>query len=372
MENRIAIFLCFLLFLCHSCITEELDKKIINVDIDDIINQTLKVDIVKIIPLETSQDCLIGIITKAEYFHNRFYVLDAFRSKTFFVFDEKGRFINKTTRGKGPGEVIGPFSFTINKQDSVIILHDQSLRLNHIFNLDLGFIRSEKVNKVLIMDFYHINKDSFLVYHHDKKANSKNIVENFNYALITDGFRKEEHLNIQTTGNKVAQMLIKPVSIYKDEILFVGPWNYNVYQLHKGEEQVKYQFDFGNYNINPSEMNTLNTKELTRRVRSGNGIGSISSIFRTEEFLLFGTYFKGKSLTWARSLYSNRVFCLNDCFDSNTLPISTLWGVDNGEIFGLAEPRNLVKFIDSTNQYKELVVAENSNPWLISFTIKEQ
>ncbi len=52
MGNRITIFLCFLFFLFHSCITEELDQKIINIDIDDISNQTLKVDIVKIIPLD--------------------------------------------------------------------------------------------------------------------------------------------------------------------------------------------------------------------------------------------------------------------------------------------------------------------------------
>ena len=71
----------------------------------------------KLIPLETSENCLIGRIDELKVFDDTLYVLDRNIAKALFVFDNKGRFIRKIGRlGKGPGEYIIPRSFTIDNK----------------------------------------------------------------------------------------------------------------------------------------------------------------------------------------------------------------------------------------------------------------
>lgn len=80
----------------------------------------------KIVPLETSDKCLIGNISQIEIFNDTIYVLDSSIAKALFVFDNKGKFIRKIgTVGKGPGEYINPLSFTFDEKNSQIQILDR-------------------------------------------------------------------------------------------------------------------------------------------------------------------------------------------------------------------------------------------------------
>jgi len=51
---------------------------------------------IELIPLETNDDVLIGIMRKIIYYQKKYYVLDTFFQKyKVFVFDESGKFIKQ-------------------------------------------------------------------------------------------------------------------------------------------------------------------------------------------------------------------------------------------------------------------------------------
>ena len=95
---------------------------------------------VKLIPLETNENCLLGTISNVELFDDTLYVLDEFNAKALFVFDLKGKFIRKIgRRGKGPGEYRRPTSFSIDAvKREIFILNDRKIL---VFNLNGTFLK---------------------------------------------------------------------------------------------------------------------------------------------------------------------------------------------------------------------------------------
>ena len=101
---------------------------------------------VKLVPLETNENCLIGRINHVEFFDDTFYVLDKTRAKALFVFDLNGHFIRKIgRRGKGPGEYITPSSFSIDMDNRQIYVLDNRRIL--IFTTNGTFINQIKVEE---------------------------------------------------------------------------------------------------------------------------------------------------------------------------------------------------------------------------------
>ena len=111
-------FLFFFLLLC-SCNSRENDKHdIVELFVDD--NYTPKelseiIDSIKIIPLETTDNSLIGFLSELKYDDGYFFVQDGY-NRLVSVFDDNGSFLRQLTRkGNGPGEVRYPESFSLDK-----------------------------------------------------------------------------------------------------------------------------------------------------------------------------------------------------------------------------------------------------------------
>ena len=234
---RKSVLLLFLFAIMLSCNSKYSDTdfkpEVIEIDIDDKNRAQLIVSEVDVIPLETSENCLIGFFGEAKYFNDQIYVLNnnRFIQPTLFVFDDRGNFIRKTIIGKGPGEVIEPFAFAINKEDSTIILHDQAQNPTFVFDLDLNFIRKIKHDYIFNSNFTHIRRDTFLIAHHIPKDRNNNPGEGeyYTYTLYTEEFTKAKHLDILVKGNQRIS-LHASVSVINNEALFVAPYNYNIYQ----------------------------------------------------------------------------------------------------------------------------------------------
>ncbi|MCX6327679.1 MAG: 6-bladed beta-propeller [Bacteroidia bacterium] len=113
--NKIFFFVSglFLLTFCHSNkietistlrVTENLIKH--NVNFSDITKEY------KFIPLETTNESVIGSIDKIIFHDNKFYILDHLKAKSIFIFSSEGRYLWKLSKtGKGPGEFLDPLDF---------------------------------------------------------------------------------------------------------------------------------------------------------------------------------------------------------------------------------------------------------------------
>ncbi|MCK5820842.1 MAG: 6-bladed beta-propeller [Bacteroidales bacterium] len=364
------------LALLQSCSSKksEIDQnpEVIKIDVDEKNRGALIVSLEDIIPLETSQNCLLGFVSKARYFDNHFYILDNYRSETFFVFGEKGDFITKTIKGKGPGEVADPFAFTIIKEDSVIFVYDQRKRTNHIYDLNLNHLRFKRLPDDYILDIDYINRDTFLVFHNAVNTNPQGVVRFIPYTLYMKGFTKKKHLGILLSNNKTVQSLYSPVSIHNNGVFFVAPWNYNVYQLVDGEERVRYSLDFGKYQFTSKELETLATPDLWYHIKEGSRGGLPYSVFKTDDFLVIITRIGDKILTYFWSNDSKKIFCLNDCMDSNLIPDCKIWGVKpDGTFYGMVDPAQLIKYQQSSGLHDGIKASEDDNPYVVFFKVVE-
>jgi len=378
MKHITLIINCLFLFLVFSCNNEskpDQEPEIIRIDIKDNTRKQLNLSDLHTIPLETNKKSLIGDVGRSRFFNNRFYILNKnrFKKPTLFAFDTKGKLINKTKIGKGPGEVIEPFAFAINQENSTIVLHDQAQNPSFVYDLDLNFKSKIKHDYIFNYDFYHIAKDTFLVYHHIPKVRDHNPSEEdcYSYTLYTEGFTKAKHLEILVHGDQRIH-LHTPVSIRNKEVYFVAPYNYNIYQLLNGESLVRYTLDFGNLSFSTNELKTMSDDDYRDFISSGKR-AAVGGIYKSKEFLVILTVIDGKAYTFFRSLKNGEIYCLNDLIDSNLLPSDLLlWGVTNdGSFYGLLEPEQMLEFQKSSGKFKEYDVDENDNPYIFLFKVRE-
>lgn len=141
-----------------SPITTNPNVEIINID-DGIYKEKISfTDIFsppQTILLETKDECLIRDIQSMEVFHNHIYILDD-KENRLYVFDLKGRFLYQIgSAGGGPGEYIQISDFTIDRENSVIYVLDESADKIHKYNLkNQEYISSIKVRKNGRQHFY--------------------------------------------------------------------------------------------------------------------------------------------------------------------------------------------------------------------------
>jgi len=113
-----------LLFSCTNSKTPEYsfeDVPII-IDMEAVKKDTLKIKYIKFIPLETTDDCLIGGYCKTMIKNNRIYLCDCSHANALFVFDMNGKYLFKIARmGQGPGEYIRIMDFDIDKNGDIYL-----------------------------------------------------------------------------------------------------------------------------------------------------------------------------------------------------------------------------------------------------------
>jgi hypothetical protein len=126
------VIICVTAYSCGNKTSSH--KEVIHIDIDEYISDEPLVfsEIFSgfhIIPLETSEDCIINQINNIKIIRDTIYVFDK-NAKSVFIFSKQGRFISKISRiGRGPGEFIQPSDFDV-KRDAILIFDYSSKKIN--------------------------------------------------------------------------------------------------------------------------------------------------------------------------------------------------------------------------------------------------
>jgi len=120
--------LLFLLIIIFSCSNRKsndysTEGKEITIDLKSVQNVSLKIENIRYIPLETTDECLIGRADKVLIKNNRIYVSDFNKAMALFVFDMNGKLLFKINRrGQGPGEYISFNDFDIQVNQDIFML----------------------------------------------------------------------------------------------------------------------------------------------------------------------------------------------------------------------------------------------------------
>jgi hypothetical protein len=85
-------------------------------------------DTISIVPLETTEQSIIGVVTKIKILNDTIFVLDNMKAKSLTMFTMKGKFIRKIGNiGNGPGEYVEPTDFFVDKNITVYDQYQQKI-----------------------------------------------------------------------------------------------------------------------------------------------------------------------------------------------------------------------------------------------------
>jgi hypothetical protein len=370
----------FAIFFLTECKTNEskfIKAKTIEIDLDRKDGPIPFVSIERIIPLEMTDNSILSDIygLNVKYFDDRFYILDVFGGRCLYVFSNEGLLINRTKTGRGPGELINPFAFDIDRNKNLIQLWDQRLSSLLSLDLDLNIVSLSKLDTIRITDFRILNNDRVLVYHNVKKGNflvSSQLHEYYQYTLYEKDFTISTRMNLTVFAGNQPITLPNPFSI-GDEILLIAPRDLTVYKLKDGIVEPAYSFDFGKYGYSHDELLKLSDNEKEYMENNGEKTRSIGNIQKTTNFLMCVVVFKNQPVTIFHSLETGINYNLNECFDKNLIPFClTQCSIGQNRFLALVEPGSLKTFAESNSDYASLDISENDNPYLIIYSIKEK
>lgn len=358
-QSKLLLIICGVLLIVTGCHNQKPENEIIKFNLDENAELNLKAQIKSIIKLETNENVLIGEVGKIECFDNKIYILDNRLSKSLFVFSDEGKFISKTKIGHGPGEVVWPWAFSIDKQNHKVMLWDQHTSSMITYDMNLNFINSKQHN-VLVRDFKKMGEDTFLVmsYKLNAQQDNKNLTT---YSVYTDNFEKAIGHYLPVELDVESQSTSNPISQFK-QTLFIKPWDNNIYTFDNKNVKVRYSWDLGKYMFKDNEIKDLKNDKKWDKVRDGSRIGVLFNLFESENYLTVATYFRNEVTTLLYSKKSKSAIPLNSLFKNKTLPKCNIQSViekDNDTFLGIITDENYGK------------TTANDNPVLVLFTLTE-
>lgn len=118
--NILVMVLVSFLFSCKQ--ENKKQENTIVIQFDSAENGRFDVLHMEYIPLETTEQSLIGEISKIIYKNERFYILDKYQSRSVLIFDRNGKFVSSINKvGEGPGEYIEIMDMDIDDANNIYI-----------------------------------------------------------------------------------------------------------------------------------------------------------------------------------------------------------------------------------------------------------
>ena len=196
---------------------------------------------VDLIPLETSDSCLIMGIDKLMQWGNSLYVFDAQRP-ALYVFDKSGRFIRQIARkGNGPGEYQLIYDFTIDKRQKHVILLSP---YGYIQRYDESGRFIDKQVLPLKPNYYSLaclDKDCYAFWSCvDPSEEGVTLVGKTTAETVTGYWHNDRILDM---GN------MKPFYEYADSLFFTTAYQNVVYKVTREIFSPAYQWNFGEQGI---------------------------------------------------------------------------------------------------------------------------
>ncbi len=217
-------------------------------------------------------------------------------------------------------------------------------------------------------DVQHIAQDTFLVCHHIPTTSARTIDQKyFKYTLYTEDFSQEKHLDVLVNRDQSLHLL-HAVSNYNNNVLFIAPYNYNIFQLLDGKAIIRYVLDFGECGLPQNELCEISDEEYGEFMERGELVLP-ASVFQSKDYLIFQVAFREKVFVFVRYVKNKKIYCLND---SNVLPQDFIVrGItDDGLFYGYLEADKFIEYQESTGKYSDIEVSQDNNPYVLLFKIK--
>lgn len=323
--------LCFFLFLISSSCVKHGHVEKINMCENNV--SLFSIALAESIVLDSHDDsCIIGDISKLEYFNGRYFIFDEKYAKSLFIYTDSGNLIHKTKEGHGPGEISTLDAFYLDSiayKKSVLSLHGYKF-VDLDFNGNL--LGERKYPGIVIKDLVRYNEHGFLVLSAypinedmEKIRNGIN-VDSWYYLFVDNDFKIiSSFFPFPAYADQNAMALRRGMTFHNNEIKCMVPMDDHIYRFDGKGMTPQYQIDFGNLSIDKNDVKK-GLDYIDPSIKKGNKAGRFNSLFETDEFILF-SYFFGKDdhnrtgrLTGIYSKRLKKAAVFNDVLKKSGLP----------------------------------------------------
>ncbi|ATA73706.1 hypothetical protein CGC49_10750 [Capnocytophaga sp. H4358] len=209
----------------------------------------------RVVPLETRKDALVNKIEKVIVANNKVY-LHCDRDKILIFEADTGKFINKIHAvGQGPEEYTEITDFAIEKRTNNICTYDERKHKVIKYTADGRFINAVRT-KFHGLNIYSVNDSIYAVYDDINILTS----EKSDLLLVNNDFSKLEELYFphqERFYNRAPEKSNYSKHHYfntYDDRTYITPSIYHyTYEIIGTKLKPKYNFDFGDKNIEPTD-----------------------------------------------------------------------------------------------------------------------
>ena len=288
-------YLLFLILLLGNCTPKEQSQgTVVDFGAFTKISDNQLLEQYRFVKLETNESCLLGAIDQIEVFANKIYILDSYQTKSIYVFDKEGKYLNRLEGNRrGPGEFLMPLCFAIDPTDSALIVkdHQQSALLRYALN-DLSFIDKIKTEEYPI-SFGVIPEQEALAFYYPDRGNN-------DYQLrITDknGQFIKELLPVDPKS-KVLHGLGQNFYVYDGKLNVFPHFSNTIFSITPDSTTQRYHFYFGDYHFPDDEIfqkKEYNSQAIMSEIMN-NSYVRLMAPYETDEHLLVKYYVKRQVL----------------------------------------------------------------------------
>ncbi|MDR0421936.1 MAG: 6-bladed beta-propeller [Proteiniphilum sp.] len=244
-------------------------------------------DSVRYVRLETTDDILIKDITQLKCVNGKIYILDN-KTQTLFCFNMDGKLAWKICRtGQGPQEYSRLTSFDIDERNGKLYLFSARDKIS-VCDLSGNFMKEYNVR--LGGTSFACGGDHLYIYANNNPNHVEGSETN-NYLLLFDEeknilkgklpFKADKRFGTMNTYN-TSDAFCR----YGDEVRFFMPFSNSIYSLKEDSVYIKYQFDFGKYNLPDSYFENYTTDDI----RESKYAYGLNSFWESNKYFSFSMY----------------------------------------------------------------------------------
>lgn len=230
-------------FVSASCADKVYSEaNVIKIDkTEKTLSDSVFLDDMKTIKLETRDDCALSGIEKISEHAGKYYVKDI-RQDKIFIFDDRGKVVKIVDRkGRAQGEYVNLVDFTIDKSQKELLVLAYPQKILH-FTLEGQYKSETKLDSyykeiACDKDFYYLRYETYA--NHQQK--------NYSVRCVDKATGKGKDLIPLESERAPFCSLGAGLFDNGQEIYFVRFFDSNVYQLAEGKDLTRYQLDFGDY-----------------------------------------------------------------------------------------------------------------------------
>lgn len=254
----------------------------------DGLSDSLKIEELKYIPLETRSECLMSSIRKILVKDNKIYILDNDVANSIFVFSLEGKFIYKINKpGKGPGEYVSLSDFDVDNFGNIFVNDQMSRKIIKYSNSGANFL--EISNNDLCYLYLNYISDSLVIFEdyryftdiNNQKEPCGIVYWNPVTKKVVDRFfplRKRKY-------EEIARITARVIWNSGEKLSYLRSFSDTIFELQENGPIAKYAFKFPIKRLPFSDLEPMVEAKNKFEIAMGKYGAVINNFYETDKYL---------------------------------------------------------------------------------------